>query len=156
MLKTILVSSFIPLLLLLQGCSNDTLSAEDEVRKYIKDGIQAAENRSSGDLSDMIYDYYADRSGYDKKKLVNLLRAYFFRHKNIHLFTKIRDIRFLTPQEARVTLHVAMAGQVIADLSALASLRATLYKFELDLLKSDGAWQLRGANWEPAQLNDMN
>ncbi|MDJ0833944.1 MAG: hypothetical protein QNJ69_10515 [Gammaproteobacteria bacterium] len=155
-MKKIILMSFIGLMLTLQGCSDDGISPEDEVRQFIENGIQAAENRNSGDLSDMLFDFYTDQNGYDKKKLVNLLRAYFFRHKNIHLFSRIRDVRMLTDREAEVVMHVAMAGQVISDVTALASLRADLYRFELDLVKEGDDWLLRSAKWKRAQMNDMN
>ena len=97
---------------------------------------------------------YRDPKGYNKKQLANLLGAYFFRHKNIYLFTKIDAIELLTENEAVVRLHVAMAGSVIADTDALAGLRARLYQFELQLVKQDN-WLLRQALWMPAKLGDF-
>ncbi len=156
MKKNIFLICFTALFFSLMGCSDDELSREDQVRQFIGNGIQAAESRNTGDISDMLAGTYRDQKGYDKKNLLNLLRAYFFRHKNIHLFTKIRDIRFITDTEAEVIMHVAMAGQVIADVSALASLRANIYRFELDLVKPDDDWLLRSAKWKPAKMHDMN
>ncbi len=156
MLKKILLICFPVLMLSLVGCSSDELSREDQVRQFIDNGIQAAENRNTGEISDMLDLSYTDQKGYNKKNLLQLLRAYFFRHKNIHLFSKIREIRFITDNEAEITMYVAMGGQVIADLSALASLRADLYRFELDLVKADGDWLLRSAKWQPAKMHEIH
>ncbi len=42
----------------------------------------------------------------------------------------------------------------IADAIALTSLHATVYKFELQLIKQD-QWLLQQVNWHPASLVDM-
>jgi len=71
---------------LFQACSENTVSPEDEIRQFVESGVSAAENRSLDDLSSLMHDSYLDQKGYNKKQLGRLLRAYFFRHKNIHLF----------------------------------------------------------------------
>ena len=149
--KTLFVYS---ICLLLLACSNKPSTPEDEIRLYLKKGVEAAENRDHGDLSDLIDDAYLDHKGIDKSHISTLLRAYFFRHKNIYLFTKIREISFPTDNEAEVILNVAMAGSVISDASTLASLRARMYRFELHLVKQD-EWLLRSATWQIANMADM-
>ncbi|MCP4492087.1 MAG: hypothetical protein GY820_32990 [Gammaproteobacteria bacterium] len=139
---------------LLQACSNSEISPEDEIRQYIESGVEAAETRNASDLADLIHNSYRDPRGYDRTQLEKLVKLYFFRHQNIHLFTKISEIDFLTPNEAQVTLHVAMAGNVIIDASVLTSLRARVYRFEL-LLEKDEAWLLRQAQWHAAVVGDM-
>ena len=138
----------------LQTCSDSAISREEEIKQYIETGVKAAENRSSSDLAELIDESYLDQKGLNKKELTKLVRLYFFRHKNIYLFTKLDGIEFLAENEALVTLHVAMAGSVISDASALSSLRAKIYKFELELIKQD-EWLLRGAKWQAANLGDM-
>ena len=140
--------------LLFLACSSKPTTPEDDIRVYLENAVEAAENRDHGDLSDLIDDGYLDQRGMDKSQLSTLLRAYFFRHKNIYLFTKIRDISFPADNEAAVTLHVAMAGSVISDASALASLRARMFRFELQLIKQD-EWLLRSAKWQIANMADM-
>jgi len=134
---------------LLQACSAGGDSAQDQIREFIESGVAAAEARSSGDLGDKIHGNYLDQKGYNKKQLTALLRAYFFRHKNIHLFTKIDEIELLSDSQAMVRLHVAMAGSVISDVDAISALRARIYRFELRLVKDDD-WLLQHASWAPA------
>ena len=141
--------------MLIQSCSDNSASPEAEIRAYIQSGIEAAESRSSDALAGLMHDTYTDHKGYNKKQLVGLLRAYFFRHKNIHLLTKIDEIELLTENEAIVRLHVAMAGSVIADVDALSALRARIYRFELQLVKQ-GEWMLMQALWGPAGIGDFN
>ena len=139
---------------LLQACSAGGESAEDQIREFIESGVAAAEERSSGDLGDMIHGNYLDQKGYNKKRLTALLRAYFFRHKNIHLFTRIDEIELLGDNQAQVSLHVAMAGSAISDIDAISALRARLYRFELRLVKDDD-WLLQHAGWAPASIVDL-
>jgi len=139
--------------MLVTACS-ETHSPEAEIRALIANAVEAAETRDAADLAAMIHPDYQDAKGYNKKQLSSLLRAYFFRHKNIHLFYKIGNIELLTDNQAQVRMHVAMAGSVIADIDALSALRAQIYAFELSLVKQD-EWLLRQASWRAASVADL-
>jgi hypothetical protein len=139
---------------LMQACSENAESPEDEIRTFIKASVAAAENRSLDGLTDLVHHSYLDQKGYNKQQLGGLLRAYIFRHKKIYLFTKIKEIDLLAENEAAVRLYVAMAGSVISDIDAIAALRAQLYEFELQLIKEDD-WLLHHASWRPASIIDF-
>ena len=145
---------FLCFFVLASACSDKPLSREEQVRQFVDIGVKAAESRSHRDLGELIDESYRDQKALTKTQLIKLIKLYFFRHKNIFLFTKINDIDFVTEDEATVSLHVAMAGSVISDASALLSLRAQIYRFELELVKKDG-WLLREASWFPASMADM-
>jgi hypothetical protein len=138
------------ILLLAQACSDDG-SPETQIRRWIGSAVQAAEERSADGLNDLLHDNFIDQHGNNRQQLARLLRAYFFRHQSIHLFTRIDSIEMLSANQASVSLHVAMAGTVISDVSALSSLSARIYHFELQLVKQDD-WLLRHASWEPASI----
>jgi len=140
--------------LLLQACSDNAQSPEDEIRQFVESGIEAAENRDLDDLSDLIHAKYVDQKGYGKKQLEGLLRAYFFRHKDFYLFTKIEEIDLYAEDQATVLLYVAMAGSVISDIDAMAALRARIYRFELQLAREDD-WLLQQASWRPASALEI-
>ncbi len=142
------------LALLLQSCSEQEDSPEAQIRRFIDAGMEAAENRDGDALQDMLHVSYLDARGYDRKQLAGLLRVYFLRHKNIHLFSKIDTIELVNDSRATVKLHVAMAGSVIADVDALAALRAQIYRFELELVKQS-EWQLQHASWARASAADL-
>jgi hypothetical protein len=137
--------------LLLQACSGESDSPEAQIRRFIASAVQAGEARSVDGLDELLHRDFIDQQGNNGKQIGRLLRAYFFRHQNIHLFTRIDDIEILADNQASVRLHVAMAGTVIADINALASLRARIYRFELQLVKEDD-WLLRQASWAPADI----
>ncbi len=139
---------------LLVACSDDVLSPEDEIRLFIEQGIEAAEERQVGELSDRLHPGYQDSRGNRAQQITQLLRAYFFRHRNIHLFTRIGSIELVDANTAIVKMHVAMAGSVIADVDALAALRAQIYAFELHLHKNE-TWLLQSARWNRASVTDL-
>jgi hypothetical protein len=138
-------------LLLVQACSDDD-SAEDQIRHLIDNAVEAAEDRSTDGLSELMHADFIDQQGNNRQQLAKLLRVYFFRHTNIHLFTRVDSIEMLSANQASVSLHVAMAGTVISDVNALSSLSARIYRFELQLIKRDD-WLLHHASWEPASLS---
>ncbi len=154
MIGKVTVSGVLCMALLLVACSDGELTKEDEIKLFIETGVKAAENRSSSDLAELFDEKYLDDKGLNKVQLTKLARLYFFRHKSIYLFTKIDEVEFLTENEALVTLHVAMAGTAISDVTALAGLRAEIVKFELELIKQD-EWLLRRASWQHASSSDM-
>ena len=141
-------------LLIVGACSDNELSNEDRIRQYIDAGKLAVENRSHSDIADLIHKSYLDPKGLNKQQLIKLLRAYFFRHKNIHLLINVDEIVFEGDNLAYLTLHIAMAGNVISDANALTSLRANIYKFDLQLI-NDGEWLLQQASWQKAAVKDM-
>ena len=151
---TLHVFSLVWALVLLQACSQTAKSPEDEIRNFIQSSTEAVENRDLDSLNDLVHDSYLDQNGHNKQRLGGLLRAYIFRHKEIYLFTKIKEIELLADNEAVVRLYVAMAGSVISDIDAIAALRAQLYEFELQLIREDG-WLLHHASWRPARNIDF-
>jgi hypothetical protein len=143
------------LTVLLTACNKPPTSAEDEIRQFIASGIEAAEQRKSGVLKDMIRENYTDQKGYNKNKLVGLIRLYFLRNKSIYLFSKIKNINISGNQNATVQLFIAMAGKQITDITLLSNYRASIYRFELQLIKPDDEWLLESAKWARASASDM-
>jgi len=151
------VKSFARLLLLLsiplliQACGGDSDSPEAQIRRFIDTAVQAAEARSVDGLGELLHGDFIDQQGNNRQQLGRLLRVYFLRHKKIYLFTRIDDIEILADNQASVSLHLALAGTVIPDISALAAVRAQIYRFELQLVREEG-WRLRHASWAPANI----
>jgi len=133
------------------ACSEKAIAPETEVKQFIETAKLAAENRSHSQFSELIHDAYQDHNGMDKKRLIKTLRAYFFTHKDIYLYTKIDSINFQGDNSAFVVLNIAMAGKVIANIDSLNSLRAKIYRFEL-LLTKENKWLLKQTKWQPTTL----
>ena len=154
MTRTIKFILIVNLFFFLIACSGDELSKEDQILQTIDAVKVAAENRSHKDVAAFIHKSYGDHKGLDKNQLLSKIGGYFLMHKNIHLFTKIEKMVFHSENKVLVTLYVAMAGNVISDASVLSSLRAKIYKFELQLIKED-EWLLQLADWERSSAKEM-
>lgn len=144
------------MLLALSACDKNTGSAEDQVRNFIQNGVKAAEARNASELIDRLHPNYLDHRNNDKSQISRLIRALFFRHRNIHLFTRIKSIQFPTQQQARVTLFAALTGSIVSEASLLSGLRAQIYRFELELTHQDGEWLLHEAKWQRASRQDLS
>ena len=142
------------LILFVQACSNDKLSNEDQIRAFIETNKSAVENHSSTEIGKQIHSNYSDHIGLNKSQLLGLSERYFFMHKNIHLLTKIDEIVFHSDNKALVKMYVAMASNVITNTNSLTSLRAKIYKFELQLIHQD-KWLLQLADWKTSNVKEM-
>ena len=145
---------FIIITFCIAACGNGD-SPEDQVRRYVQTGEEAAEARDLGAIKDLIAETYNDNRRRSKRDLVAITARYFLANKNIHIFTRIGELVFPEPDRAQVKLYVAMAGQNISDLDALLNMQADLYRFDLTLARIDQEWQLTSADWRPAGPDDF-
>ena len=140
--------------LLLHGCSEPD-SPEQQIRNTIEAAKQAAESRDLSDFRDIIADDFRDARGHDKHTVSRMAAGYFLRNKNIHLFTRVNDIRFPTADLAEAQVYVAMTAQFAADLDSLLNLRADLYQFDLRFIKRQDDWLLENARWKRLRRDDV-
>ncbi len=133
--------------LVLAACGPEPGTPEEQIRSLIALGEQAAEERDVGDLADLVAEYYADRHGHDKTRLLQTVRIYFVRNQSIHLITDIKTIEFPTDRRAAVTMTVAMAGRD-ATRDGVLPINTDLLWFDLEIEDlGDGDWQLIRADW---------
>lgn len=142
------------LALWLGGCS-ETQTPEARLRALIESAEQAAENKEGRVLRGYISDAYRDVDGRDRRMVDGILRLVLLRHESIHLLTRISEIAIPQPTRARAIVYVAMAGRPIAGPAQLASLRASLYRFELEFIDEGGAWRVASAAWRRAEPADF-
>jgi len=71
------------------------------------------------------------------------------RHRGVHLFTVIKTIDLMAQQDsADAVVYVAMTGVPVESMQALVSLKADLYRFDLELVEENGQWLVLSARWE--------
>ena len=141
--------------LVLAACSRDSSSPEAEIRALVAQAQTAAEARDVRGLRALVAEDYADAQGHDRKAVENLIRLHILRNQSIHLFTRIGDIAFPQPDRATVSVAAAMAGRPLASAGELVGVNADLYRFDLELIRRGGEWQVRRAAWKPARLEDF-
>nr|MBO2487910.1 hypothetical protein [Gammaproteobacteria bacterium] len=133
------------LLLLLAACS-DRASPDAQVRAVIERIERAVEERDVGDVLAHIAAQYRDEYGNDRETVGRALRGYFIAHQSIHLLTRIEALYFLSDDEARVAVLVAMVGRDAAATNAW-DLAADLYSFDLVLVRDGAEWKVTWARW---------
>lgn len=126
----------------LAGCGADRTDPRSALRAWVAEAEQEAEERDRRALIRRVSESYADARGNDREKLDQLFRFYFLRQKNFAFLTTIDDIQVFEDSAAEMTLTVAMAGS-----TGGLNVSADAYRFELELEKQSGDWQLIGARW---------
>lgn len=142
------------LCLLLFGCGGED-SPEKQIERLVAEGKEAAEARKPSELKELISGSYVDDHGRTRRDIVALAARYLYANRNIHLFTRIDELLFPSPDRARLRVYAAMAGQNVSDLDALLNMKADLYRFDLELSREDDEWKVVRADWQPAGLEDF-
>jgi hypothetical protein len=154
----------------LTACSEQPVSAEQQIRTLIGQAETAAENKNLDDLKNLIADDYRDSQGHDKKTVSRLLAFYFLRHQSIYLLTRIHSITVagtdqtgkqtgkLTGKQsgtyASISLSVAMAGTPFPE--NLSNFRADFFNFDIVMMQTDEEdWQVWQADWRRSDLQDF-
>ena len=135
--------SAVSLPLFCAGCGTGVEDTEAELRAWIAEAEAAAEEKDRRGLLSKVSERYADARGNERDDLNNMLRALMLRQKSIELLTKIDGIEPLGTSAANIELTVAMAGTKATHFGV----DADAYRFELELERQDGDWQLIGARW---------
>lgn len=142
-------------LLLLSGCGGEVLSPEDRIREMLSAGEEAVEGRSVSDVSRFLSEQYHDDTGRQRGQLQKLLAGYFLTHQSIHLLVQINRIEFTDESTAETTLFVALAGRPVNSVTQLISIRADLFRFDLNLREEQGEWQVLSGRWRRAKSQDF-
>jgi len=137
------------------ACSQNSDSPSDQIRAYIAAGEVATQARDTLAIRSMIAENYLDERGWKQQNIVSLVAGYFFRHKNIHTLTRIKNLTFPQPEHANLVLLVGLAGDPIGDFEHLLALRATIHLFDMQLVRQAGEWQLVSAQWRRATREDI-
>lgn len=131
------------ILVLLTACS-DPGTPEQQVRNTIARAEQAAEERDLGTIRDLVHAEYEDRSGRDRRMLINQVRLYLMARQSLELLVKINDIKFVANDFAEV--DVTAAGLGLRAGMAGTGLAADKDHYRIDLARDeDGNWLLIGA-----------
>ena len=130
---------------MLAACG-DANSPEQQVRAVIDEMEAAAEARDVGELVQHLSAEYRDSHGMSPDEATRYARGYFLANQSIHLLTRIEQIEFPLPDEARARVLVGMVGR---DGNATGNwdLVADLYVFKLALRQEDGEWKVSFAEW---------
>ena len=128
---------------LASACGDPPSAPEEELRAWVTAGVEAAENEERRALVNMISPSYADNRGYDRDRIDEMLRVYFFRQDRISLLPRIEEITVYDNTAAKVVMTVGMAGTN----DGVLGFSADAYRFAFELEKDVDDWQLISARW---------
>lgn len=128
---------------LVSACGEPPSGPEEELRAWVAAGVEAAENEKRRALVSMISPSYADNRGYDRERIDDLLRVYFFRQDRIALLPRIEEITVYDTTAAKIVMTVGMAGTN----DGVLGFSADAYRFAFELEKDADEWQLISARW---------
>jgi len=132
----------------LAGCSQPDTSPEQRVYELILQAEQEVEARRRGLFEDRVAAEYSDAGGRGRRELLRLLSGYYLRHQTIHLLTRIDSVES-DGERIRALVYAGMAGSPVQGFEQLLSLRAGLYRFDLEFSHGDEP-MLIGARWRRA------
>lgn len=119
-----------------------------------------AESRDIMRLKELISEKYssddndANKQG-NKQALLQMVTGYFWRYKNIHIFTQINNLAFSNSNNAQLQLLVAMADLPINSIATLLNSKARFYQFDMTLIREQSDWKLLKATWRTATTDDF-
>jgi hypothetical protein len=131
--------------LTLTACG-DADSPEQQVRDVIDKMETAAEARDVSELVEHLSSEYRDANGMSPDEAARYARGYFIANQSIHLLTRVEQVEFPLPDEARARVLVGMVGRD-ADAAGKWDLAADLYEFKLALRQEDGEWKVTFTEW---------
>lgn len=140
---TCMLFTVVTLAVLASACGDPPSGPEEELRAWVAAGVEAAENEKRRVLVNMISPSYADARGYDRERIDDLLRAYFFRQDRISLLPRIEEITVYDTTAANIVMTVGMAGTN----DGVLGFSADAYRFAFELEKDAEEWLLISARW---------
>jgi hypothetical protein len=144
----------VTLLMLLMGCGGPEEPLESRIRSLIETGREAAQDRNMEFFREVIDPEYSDSRGYGRAELLRMLTGYFYRNRSIYLVTRTEEIIPVEHNRARAVVYVGMAGSPVEGFEQLLTLRADLYRLELEFRLDEGL-HLVHAQWRRANPEEV-
>lgn len=137
------------------GCSDDPLSAEEQLRGTIREAESTIQARDLSATLEFVDADYRDNNGFDLRQLRAMLAGYFLRHKSIHILTTIDNIEVREDGYAQVLIYAGLAGSPQDRERSLSQWRGDLLRLELTFLQQDDDWLVSEADWRRATPQDF-
>jgi len=128
---------------LLCACGGPSAGPEDQLRQWVADAEQYAQEKDRRALMAMISEAYVDARGNDFEGIDKMFRLYFLRVRTISLASTIDEIVVSADSAAEVLLTVGMLGTNDGTFG----FDADAYRFHLELERDGNDWLLIGARY---------
>ena len=147
----IIVAILLPCLL--AACADDK-SAEELFRQTLTEMEESAQQRDIDALMDHVSPDYQDSDGRTREDIRKIAQIHFLRNRKLHIYKHVTQLDMVDETFAQVIVLVAIAGQPIESVDALANLRAELMQFKVRF-QFDNRWLMQSAEWGRAGISDF-
>jgi len=151
--RILLITSALFLLMAVSACSGPT--DRDMILDLMTDLASRGEERDAAGILAQLDEVYTDFEGRDKAQTEEMLGGYFQRYRGIALNILGREVVELAPPEAEARMDVAFSSGAGKVFRKLAEISLDNYRLTLKLRKSDGAWKVYYAEWQPVGVGDL-
>ncbi len=138
---------------LMTACGQKT--DEDLIRELMKEVGHHLEKKDLRGLLNLLEDDYSDFHGRNKSQTEGMVQSYFsqFRGIVIHiLHTRVEEIE---AQEASIQCDVALSSGAARAFRKLIRVSTDNYRFKIKLIKKEGRWSIRYAEWAYIGLDEL-
>lgn len=128
---------------------------EDQIRELMKEAAQHIEKKDISGLMALLSDDYSDFRGRDKSQTQDMVQTYFseFRGIVVHLLsTRIDEIDL---PAASIQTDAALSSGAAKALRKLVPVSTDNYRFEIELIKKQGRWWIRYAQWKHIGIEEL-
>jgi hypothetical protein len=121
---------------------------EQPIRDLFATLEASAEAGETAPFRDALVGTYADSRHPNRAAALRSLGAYLRYYDNLHLFSVIRSIDIATDGErAEAVVFVALTAIPVESVSQLVSVKADAFRFDVQLVRDDGRWQVAVSEW---------
>lgn len=153
--KTIKLLTFL-LVILVMSCTSDVpINKEQKLYQAIEELEKRFEERKLGRIVDYVSEKYQDEQGRKIKDIKRAIQIQLMRHKSLHVFSVVKEVRWSGDQNASVQITAAMGGKPMTSKSFLTAIRADMINFQVDFVLEDGVFKVKSASWTWASPSDF-
>ena len=134
----------------MSACSKESNDPEEKIRQVITAIELAAEQKSATTVIEYLANDYNDKHHQKRQQVIRSLLGYFYRKKNIFLFSRISNIK-LDPNDetkAEASVIMAMTATQVDAAEKLLTLKADIYRFDIKVSSIYGSWLITTGSWK--------
>ena len=141
--------------LALSGCGGGPLPKEQRLLNSVEAVKNAAEKRSLSEVMEYVSESYNDQNGWRYADIRRMVQIQILRYKRLYVLTDVKGIEWISDDEAKVKISVALAGRPIEDASLLKGISADIITFDLVMRAQDDIFVTQSALWTRGGFTDF-
>ena len=107
------------------------------------------------DFMALLADDFVDGRGNSREDVHTYLLYRFFREEHLSVFVVHPEVAVEGEHAHAKFYAVVSEGRAVKRVEDLVPEQVSVYRFDLELAKIEGAWRVAGAEWEGAEAQDV-